>query len=52
MAIGNYILTKADIIDQVSQATGLTKVETEAVLDGILFSIADFYSSLLFLMNI
>ena len=34
-------MTKADIIDQVSQATGLTKVETEAVLDGILFSIAD-----------
>ena len=34
-------MTKSDIIDQVSQATGLTKVETEAVLDGILFSIAD-----------
>ena len=34
-------MTKADIVEQVSQATGLTKVETEAVLDGVLFSIAD-----------
>ena len=34
-------MTKADIVEQVSQATGLTKVETEAVLDGIIFYIID-----------
>jgi nucleoid DNA-binding protein len=34
-------MTKADIINQVSTATGLTKVETEAVLEGILQSIVD-----------
>jgi nucleoid DNA-binding protein len=32
-------MTKADIIDEVSTATGLTKVETEAVLEGILQSV-------------
>ena len=34
-------MTKADIVEQVAQATGLTKVETEAVLDGIIFYIID-----------
>ena len=34
-------MTKADIVEQVSEATGLTKVETEAVLDGIIFYIID-----------
>ena len=32
-------MTKADIIDEVSTSTGLTKVETEAVLEGILQSV-------------
>ena len=32
-------MTKADIIDEVALATGLTKVETEAVLEGIMKSI-------------
>ena len=32
-------MTKADIIDEVSIATGLTKVETEAVFEGIIKSI-------------
>ena len=32
-------MTKADIIDEVSTATGLTKVETEAVLEGIIQSV-------------
>jgi len=32
-------MTKADIVNSVSEATGLTKVETEAVLEGILQSI-------------
>ncbi len=33
-------MTKADIVDSVSVATGLTKVETEAVLEGIILSIS------------
>ena len=32
-------MTKADIVDEVSSATGLTKVETEAVLEGVISSI-------------
>ena len=34
-------MTKADIIREVSDMTGLTKVETEAVLDGLIVSISD-----------
>ena len=34
-------MTKADIIYEVSDMTGLTKVEVEAVLEGIIVSIAD-----------
>ena len=33
-------MTKADIINEVSNITGLTKVEVEAVLEGIVFSIS------------
>ena len=33
-------MTKSDIINEVSSKTGLTKVETEAVLEGIINSIA------------
>ena len=33
-------MTKSDIVNSVSEATGLTKVETEAVLEGVLQSIA------------
>mgnify|MGYP001267775181 CR=1 FL=1 len=33
-------MTKADIVNSVSEATGLTKVETEAVLEGVLQSIS------------
>lgn len=32
-------MTKADIVDTVARATGLTKVETEAVMDGIVSTI-------------
>ena len=32
-------MTKADIVNSVSEATGLTKVETEAVLEGVLQSV-------------
>ncbi len=34
-------MTKADIIREVSDMTGLTKVEIEAVLEGVIVSIAD-----------
>jgi len=34
-------VTKADIVDVVSRATGLTKVDTEAVIDGFLATITD-----------
>ena len=33
-------MIKSDIIDEVASATGLTKVETETVIDGILKSIS------------
>jgi DNA-binding protein HU-beta len=34
-------MTKADIVDKISSATGLTKVETEAVVDGFITSVID-----------
>ena len=34
-------MTKADIIREVSDMTGLTKVEIEAVLEGIILSVCD-----------
>jgi len=34
-------MTKADIISEVSEMTGLTKVEVEAVLEGVIISISD-----------
>ena len=34
-------MTKADIISEVSNMTGLTKVEIEAVLDSVIVSISD-----------
>ncbi len=34
-------MTKQNIVDIVSQATGLTKVETEAVMNGIMTTIID-----------
>lgn len=38
-ANGNAAVTKADIVNAVASATGLTKVETEAVMDGIVTTI-------------
>lgn len=32
-------MTKADIVDVIAEATGLTKVETEAVIEGFLSTI-------------
>tara|TARA_Y100000590_G_C15645000_1_gene986483 strand:- start:1153 stop:1443 length:291 start_codon:yes stop_codon:yes gene_type:complete len=34
-------MTKADIVNKVSKMTGLTKVEVEAVFDGIVVSVSD-----------
>lgn len=32
-------MTKADIVDEIAKATGLTKIETKAVVDGVFTSI-------------
>lgn len=32
-------MTKADIVDEISKSTGLTKLETKAVVDGVFSSI-------------
>ena len=37
--IGSKTVTKADIVNRVSNATGLTKVETEIVINGIMNTI-------------
>ena len=34
-------MTKADIVNRIAQATGLTKVETEAVVNGFISTIRD-----------
>lgn len=34
-------MTKADIVDQIASATGLTKLETEAVINGFITSVKD-----------
>lgn len=34
-------MTKSDIVDQVASATGLTKLETEAVVDGFLLTVTN-----------
>jgi len=36
---GGLPLTKADIVDTIATATGLTKVETEAVVDGFISTV-------------
>ena len=35
------IMTKADIVDVISKSTGITKVETEAVVKGFLDTVID-----------
>tara|TARA_B110000014_G_C19725617_1_gene379070 strand:+ start:159 stop:497 length:339 start_codon:yes stop_codon:yes gene_type:complete len=37
---GGKTVTKADIVERVSRATGLTKVETETVMNGIMNTIS------------
>ncbi len=34
-------ITKSDIVDKIAERTGLTKLETKAVVDGFLLSIVD-----------
>jgi len=34
-------VTKSDIVDKIAERTGLTKLETKAVVDGFLLSIVD-----------
>ena len=34
-------MTKADIVDRIADATGLTKLETEAVVDGFMLTVLD-----------
>jgi len=34
-------VTKADLVDRIAEGTGLTKIETEAVVDGLLISVMD-----------
>jgi len=34
-------MTKADIVDRIAMATGLTKLETEAVVDGFIVTVID-----------
>jgi DNA-binding protein HU-beta len=34
-------LTKADIVDRIANGTGLTKVDTEAVVDGFILTVID-----------
>ncbi len=38
-------MTKADIIDEIAKATGLTKIETKAVVDGVLSTIINAVAS-------
>ncbi len=33
-------MTKADLVDQIAAATGLTRVETDAVIDGVITLVA------------
>lgn len=33
------LLTKADLVNEISEATGLTKVDTEAVVNGFIYTI-------------
>jgi DNA-binding protein HU-beta len=34
-------MTKADLVDRIADGTGLTKLETEAVVDGFIFSVIE-----------
>jgi len=38
-------MTKADIVDEIAKATGLTKIETKAVVDGVFATIINAIAS-------
>lgn len=38
-------MTKADIVDRIAEATGLTKMETEAVVDGFMLTVLESVAS-------
>lgn len=38
-------MTKADIVDEIAKSTGLTKIETKAVVDGVFGSIMNAIST-------
>ena len=38
-------MTKADIVDEIAKATGLTKIETKAVVDGVFSTIINAVAS-------
>ncbi len=38
-------MTKADIVDEIAKATGLTKIETKAVVDGVFQTIINSIAS-------
>jgi len=38
-------MTKADIVDEIAKATGLTKIETKAVVDGVFGSVINAISN-------
>jgi nucleoid DNA-binding protein len=38
-------MTKADIVEEIAKATGLTKIETKAVVDGVFSSIINAIST-------
>jgi len=38
-------MTKADIVEEIAKATGLTKIETKAVVDGVFSSIINAISN-------
>lgn len=40
-----FAMTKADIVNQIAETTGLTKVETKAVVEGVFTSIMDALAS-------
>ena len=40
--IGIRTMTKADIVDKVASGTGLTKLETEAIIEGFFTTVIDY----------
>lgn len=41
LTLGDVIMTKADIVDKVAAGTGLTKLETEAIIEGFFMTVIE-----------